>query len=80
MRPRPRLTGGPRWRDYLGLALFLGLLTIPFPVAASVAAGLVAGRIGLAVRRRARIRRSAARAGPGRERASPSAATAPAAR
>ncbi len=67
MRPRPRHGPARRWRDYLGLALFLGLLTIPFPIAASVAAGLVAGRIGLAVRRHGRIRRSAnaRRATPG---------------
>jgi hypothetical protein len=67
VRPRPRHGPARRWRDYLGLALFLGLLTIPFPIAASVAAGLVAGRIGLAVRRHGRIRRSAnaRRATPG---------------
>ncbi len=58
MRPPPRHGPAARWRDYLGLAIFLGLLTIPFPIAAGVAASLVAGRIGLAVRRRARVRGS----------------------
>jgi conjugal transfer pilus assembly protein TraD len=58
MRPRPRHGAAAGWREYLALALFLGLLTIPFPIAASVAGVLLAGRIGLTVRRRARIRRS----------------------
>jgi type IV secretory pathway TraG/TraD family ATPase VirD4 len=58
LRPPPRHGPTARWRDYLGLAVFLGLLTIPFPLAAGIAASLVAGRIGLAVRRRARTRRS----------------------
>jgi hypothetical protein len=66
MKPRPRLGGANRWRDYLGLAVFAGLLVVPMPLAIATAATLVAGRVALAVRRRARTRRTREAAGAGR--------------
>jgi hypothetical protein len=67
MKPQPRLGSANRWRDYVGLAVFVGLLTVPMPFAIAAAATLVAGRVALAVRRRAKPRRTreAARAGSG---------------
>jgi conjugal transfer pilus assembly protein TraD len=66
VKPPARLGGARRWRDYLGLAVFAGLLTVPMPVAVAVAATLVAGRVALAMRRRARSRRTREAAGAGR--------------
>lgn len=66
MKPPPRLGGANRWRDYLGLAVFAGLLTVPMPVAVAAAAALLAGRVALAMRRRARTRRTREAAGAGR--------------
>jgi type IV secretory pathway TraG/TraD family ATPase VirD4 len=64
MRPRARLGAANRWRDYLGLAVFAGLLLVPTPAAAMSAAALVAGRVALAVRRgRTRRTPEAARVG-----------------
>jgi type IV secretory pathway TraG/TraD family ATPase VirD4 len=60
VKPRPRLVGANRWRDYLGLVLLAGLLTVPFPVALASAAALVAGRVALATRMRVRMRRARA--------------------
>jgi hypothetical protein len=67
MRPRPRLTGNgmARWRDYLGLAVFLALLTVPAPFALAGAGTLVAGRVAVAVRRRVRARRGSRPTGAG---------------
>jgi hypothetical protein len=67
MNPRPRLGVTSRWRDYLGLAVFAALLTVPFPLALAAAGALVAGRVALAVRRRAVAGRARgqASAGPG---------------
>jgi hypothetical protein len=65
VKPRPRLGAANRWRDYLGLAMFAGLLTVPMPVAVAAGATLVAGRVAVAMRRRARTRRTRA-AGAGR--------------
>jgi hypothetical protein len=58
VRPEPTLTLGLRWRDYLGLAVFVALLTIPFPIAAGVAGAIIAGRVALAVRRGLRLHRA----------------------
>jgi conjugal transfer pilus assembly protein TraD len=65
MRPRPTLSPFARWRDYLGLAVFLALLTVPFPIAAGVAGAMVAARTGLAMRRALRRHRAAGAAAPG---------------
>ncbi len=65
MRPRPTLSPWARWRDYAGLAVFVALLTVPFPIAAGVAGAMVAARTALAVRRVVRRRRVAAAAVPG---------------
>jgi hypothetical protein len=58
VKPQPRLGGASRWRDYLSLAVFAGLLAVPMPVAVAAAATLVAGRVSLAMLRRARTRRA----------------------
>jgi hypothetical protein len=58
MKPRPRLRRAHRWRDYGGLVVLAGLLTVPFPVALTVAGALVAGRVALSARRRVRVRRA----------------------
>jgi len=53
VRPPPRLAATARWRDYLGLVVFGALLTVPFGLALGAAGVLVAGRVVLALRRRA---------------------------
>lgn len=58
MRPPPRLAATARWRDYLGLVVFGALLTVPFGFALAAAGALVAGRVALALRRRARTTRA----------------------
>jgi conjugal transfer pilus assembly protein TraD len=60
VKPRPRLRRGDHWRDYLGLVVLAGLLTVPFPVALTAAGALVAGRMALAARRGVRKRRARA--------------------
>jgi hypothetical protein len=62
VKPRPRLGTAHRWRDYLGLVVVAGLLIVPTPAALGAAVALVAGRVGFAVRRRARHRRALGRA------------------
>ncbi|HEX3832309.1 MAG TPA: TraM recognition domain-containing protein [Solirubrobacteraceae bacterium] len=65
MKPRPRLGAANRWRDYLSLAAFAGLLTMPMPVAVAAGATLVAGRVAMAMRRRARTQPARGAAGAG---------------
>jgi hypothetical protein len=66
MSPEPRLRPNARWRDYLGLALFAALLTVPSAVALGVAGAVFAARIALALRRRARRRQANAAPATGR--------------